>query len=139
MESLINNMLFGVVISLIAFELALIIRKKTGIVLLNPLLVSIIMVIAFLLLFNIDVEIYNVGGDFINMFLGPATVVLAVPLYNQLDNLKRYFAVPSIAETYFSTISRCVSTHRSESFFRKSFDKLVISSKESTRRTCIHS
>ena len=35
MESLINNMLFGVVISLIAFELALLIRKKTGIVLLN--------------------------------------------------------------------------------------------------------
>ena len=95
MESLINNMLFGVVISLIAFELALLIRKKTGIVLLNPLLVSIVMVIAFLLLFNIDVEIYNVGGDFINMFLGPATVVLAVPLYNQLDNLKRY-AVPVV-------------------------------------------
>ena len=55
MESLINNMLFGVVISLIAFELALLIRKKTGIVLLNPLLVSIVMVIAFLLLFNIEI------------------------------------------------------------------------------------
>ena len=108
MESLINNMLFGVVISLIAFELALIIRKKTGIVLLNPLLVSIIMVIVFLLLFNIDVEIYNVGGDFINMFLGPATVVLAVPLYNQLDNLKRY-AVPIVVGIFIGTIIGVIS------------------------------
>lgn len=106
MESLINNMLFGVVISLIAFELALLIRKKTGIVLLNPLLVSIVMVIAFLLLFNIDVEIYNVGGDFINMFLGPATVVLAVPLYNQLDNLKRY-AVPIVVGNFLRYCYRC--------------------------------
>ena len=108
MESLINNMLFGVVISLIAFELALLIRKKTGIVLLNPLLVSIVMVIAFLLLFNIDVEIYNVGGDFINMFLGPATVVLAVPLYNQLDNLKRY-AVPIVVGIFLGTVIGVIS------------------------------
>ena len=108
MESLINNMLFGVVISLIAFELALLIRKKTGIVLLNPLLVSIVMVIAFLLLFNIDVEIYNVGGDFINMFLGPATVVLAVPLYNQLDNLKRY-AVPVVVGIFLGTVIGVIS------------------------------
>ena len=82
MESLINNMLFGVVISLIAFELALIIRKKTG--------------------------IDNVGGDFINMFLGPATVVLAVPLYNQLDNLKRY-AVPIVVGIFIGTIIGVIS------------------------------
>ena len=103
MESVINNMLFGVVISLIAFEIALLIRKKTGLVFLNPLLVSIIMVIGFLLVFNIDVEIYNVGGDFINMFLGPATVVLAVPLYNQLENLKKYF-IPIIVGIFIGSI-----------------------------------
>lgn len=103
MESVINNMLFGVVISLIAFELALIIRRKTGIVLLNPLLVSIVIVIAFLLICNIDVEVYNVGGNFINMFLGPATVVLAVPLYNQLENLKKY-AVPIIVGIFSGTV-----------------------------------
>ena len=66
------------------------------------------MVIVFLLLFNIDVEIYNVGGDFINMFLGPATVVLAVPLYNQLDNLKRY-AVPIVVGIFIGTIIGVIS------------------------------
>ena len=108
MESVINNMLFGVVISLIAFEIALLIRKKTGLVFLNPLLVSIIMVIGFLLVFNIDVEIYNVGGDFINMFLGPATVVLAVPLYNQLENLKKYF-IPIIVGIFIGSIIGIIS------------------------------
>lgn len=108
MESLINNMLFGVVLSLIAFELALLIRKKTGLVILNPLLVSIIMIIVFLLVFNIDVEVYNVGGDFINMFLGPATVVLAVPLYNQLENLKKY-AVPIIVGIFIGSVIGIIS------------------------------
>ena len=103
MESVINNMLFGVVISLVAFEIALLIRKKTGLVFLNPLLISIILVIGFLLLFNIDVELYSVGGDFINMFLGPATVVLAVPLYNQLENLKKYF-IPIIVGIFIGSI-----------------------------------
>lgn len=108
MQSLINNMLFGVVISLIAFELALFIRKKTKMVFLNPLLVSIAIVIAFLLIFKIDVEIYNVGGNFINMFLGPATVVLAVPLYNQLENLKKY-AVPIIVGIFFGSVIGVIS------------------------------
>ena len=40
--------------------------------------------------FHIDFDTYNKGGQFINMFLGPATVVLAVPLYKQLDLLKRH-------------------------------------------------
>lgn len=84
-----NNILFGVVISLAAFEIGLFVNRKTKIALLNPLLIAIALVIAFLLAFNIDVDTYNNGGKFINMFLGPSTVVLAVPLYKQIDLLKK--------------------------------------------------
>lgn len=85
-----NNIFFGIITSLIAFEIALFIRKKTKLELFNPLLISIILVISFLLIFNIDIEDYKKSADFINMFLGPATIVLAIPLYKQLNKLKNF-------------------------------------------------
>ena len=90
MGILTENTLFGIIISLLAFEAGLFIYKKTKFPLFNPLLIAIALVIGFLLIFNIDVDIYNKGGQFINMFLGPATVVLAVPLYKQLHLLKKH-------------------------------------------------
>lgn len=90
MEILTENTLFGIIISLLAFEAGLLIYKKTKFPLFNPLLIAIALVIGFLIVFNIDVDTYNKGGQFINMFLGPATVVLAVPLYKQLNLLKKY-------------------------------------------------
>ena len=90
MEILTENTLFGIMISLLAFEAGLLIYKKTKFPLFNPLLIAIALVIGFLLVFNIDVDVYNKGGQFINMFLGPATVVLAVPLYKQLNLLKKH-------------------------------------------------
>ncbi|MCR1949499.1 MULTISPECIES: LrgB family protein [Clostridium] len=90
MNILTDNILFGLVISLIAFEIGLFIYKKTKFPLFNTLLISIALVIGFLVLFNIDFDDYNKGGQFINMFLGPATVVLAVPLYKQLQLLKEH-------------------------------------------------
>lgn len=89
MNVLTDNVLFGVVLSLAAFEIGLFINRKTKIAILNPLLIAIALVIGFLTAFNIDFDTYNNGGKFINMFLGPSTVVLAVPLYKQIDLLKK--------------------------------------------------
>lgn len=55
----------------------------------NPLLIAVLLIIIFLTVFHIDVDTYNKSGEFINMFLGPSTVVLAVPLYKQMDLLKK--------------------------------------------------
>ena len=94
MSILTNNLLFGIVLSLLAFEAGLYIYKKSKIPLFNPLLIAITLVIGFLLIFNIDFDLYNAGAKFINMFLGPATVILAVPLYKQIELLKKH--APSI-------------------------------------------
>lgn len=104
MEILSENILFGVIISLIAFEIGLLIYKKTKFPLFNPLLIAIALVISFLLIFNIDVDAYNKGGQFINMFLGPATVVLAVPLYKQLQLLKKHLMPIILGILFGSTI-----------------------------------
>ena len=86
-----DNIFFGLFISLVAFEIGLIIYRKTKFPLFNPLLIAIILVIGFLKIFDVDFDIYNKSGQFINMFLGPATIVLAVPLYKQFELLKKNF------------------------------------------------
>ncbi|SNT10212.1 TIGR00659 family protein [Anaerovirgula multivorans] len=83
---------FGILLSIIFFQLGLLIYKKTKISMLNPLLIAIGGVIVFLLAFNIDVSHYSKGGDLILFFLGPATVILAVPLYKNLPLLKAHLA-----------------------------------------------
>ena len=105
MNIIIENMFFGIVISLIAFELGKIIYNKTKLPIFNPLLTSIIIVIVILKIFNIDFELYNKGGQFINMFLGPATVILAVPLYKQLLLLKKNFVPIIIGISIGSVVS----------------------------------
>lgn len=90
MNNLLNNALFGIMLSLFAFEVGCFVYKKTKIPVFNPLLISIAIIIGVLGLFHINFETYNKGGEFINMFLGPATVILAVPLYKQIFLLKKH-------------------------------------------------
>ncbi len=109
METLLLSPMFGILLSLLAFEFALMIQKRTKLLILNPLMISIIMVIVFLTITNIDVSYYQIGGDIINMFLGPATVVLAVPLYRQLKNLKLYL-MPILLGIFIGSLVGLIST-----------------------------
>jgi len=105
MTILTDNLLFGLTLSLLSFEIGLYIYRKTKIAILNPLLIAIFLVISFLLLFNIEIESFNKGGDFINMFLGPATVVLALPLYKQINLFKKHFLAIIVGIFIGSSIS----------------------------------
>jgi predicted murein hydrolase (TIGR00659 family) len=88
MAEFLNTPLFGIVISIIAFQIGVWINKKTKLSICNPLIIAIILVIVFLISFDIDYDTYNIGGSMISFLLGPATVILAVPLYKQIDKLK---------------------------------------------------
>ena len=79
---------FGVLISLIGYGLGVVLKRKFKIALFNPLLVSIIFVIAALGLLGVDYESYNNGAKYLSYLLTPATVCLAIPLYPQLELLK---------------------------------------------------
>ena len=78
----------GAVLSLLAYFLGVYLKQKTGWGFLNPLLLSIIVVIAVLLVGKIEFAVYNASARYISWFLTPATVSLAIPLYQQLDRLK---------------------------------------------------
>lgn len=91
-EMFIESLAFGMVISIIGYEIGLFLKRKLGWAILNPLLISIIVVMAFLLIFDIDYETYNAGAKYLSYLLTPATVCLAIPLYQQLQLLRKNFA-----------------------------------------------
>lgn len=91
MNAITNSPLFGILLSLAAFETGVAISKKWKYSFLNPLLIANILIVGFLLATGISLESYNVGGDYISVLLSPATVVLAVPLYNQISKLKKFW------------------------------------------------
>jgi len=84
-----NSTFFGVLISIIGYELGLFLKKTFKKAIFNPLLISIIFVIIVLLLFHVDYGSYNNGAKYLSYLLTPATVCLAIPLYEQLDLLKQ--------------------------------------------------
>ena len=108
MESLLNNPLFGVVITLGAFEIGKFIYAKTKIAVFNPLLIAIVLIISVLLNFEIPFDAYSSGGDIILFFLGPATVALAVPLYKQSELFKKHF-IPVLMGTVVSSLTAMTS------------------------------
>ena len=88
MESIAGTSLyFGMLLSVGAYLFGVWLKKKTGLSILNPLLVAIIAVILFLKVFHVSYEAYNKGGEYLSYFLTPATVCLAIPLYKQLELL----------------------------------------------------
>lgn len=80
---------FGFVITIVVYYLALSIKNKTKLSILNPLLVTTIIIVAILLGLNINYETYNIGAKYISYFLTPTTVCLAIPLYKQIRVLKK--------------------------------------------------
>ncbi|MBS4967769.1 MAG: LrgB family protein [Lachnospiraceae bacterium] len=88
-ELLGDSLFFGMVVSVLAYQAGLWIKRKWKLAVFNPLLISIILVIAVLLIFDVDYERYNEGAKYLSYLLTPATVCLAIPLYEQLEQLKK--------------------------------------------------
>ena len=84
-----NSVFFGVFISIITYEIGVLIKKKLKLAIFNPLLISIALIIVFLLAFHIKYNVYESGAQCLSYFLTPATVALAVPLYEQIEPLKK--------------------------------------------------
>lgn len=80
---------FGVVLSLTAYILGALLKKKFKSGLLNPLLISIIITILVLVFAHIDYDTYNSSAKYLSWLLTPATVCLAIPLYEQFELLKQ--------------------------------------------------
>lgn len=102
----VQNPLFGLALTVAAYcgmERAL---RKVRIPFINPLIMSIVLIIIFLKVTGISYDDYNVGANFMTMMITPATVALALPLYRNLDKLKENI-VPVLVATVVGVISNC--------------------------------
>lgn len=84
-----NSLFFGVMISIATYELGMLMKKKLKLPVFNPLLIAIAIIIVILCVTGIDYDTYNDGAKYLSYLLTPATVCLAVPLYEQLTLLKK--------------------------------------------------
>lgn len=89
-EAIKNFMFFGVTVSILAYELGLFLKSRFRLAVFNPLLISIAVVMAALTIFHIDYEVYHESAKYLSYLLTPATVCLAIPLYEQLHLLKSH-------------------------------------------------
>lgn len=83
---------FGAALTLIAYVAVVSVTKRFKSKLINPLLIAILVVIAILLLLNIDYVDYYEGAQYVSVLLTPATICLAIPLYQHRERLKLHLS-----------------------------------------------
>jgi predicted murein hydrolase (TIGR00659 family) len=89
MESFFRSETFVLAFTFLIFFLAQRLQQKIKLIILNPILVSITIIILFLTVFKIDYNSYHEGAKLIEFFLKPTVVALGVPLYQQLERIKK--------------------------------------------------
>ena len=86
-----SSVTFGVVISILFYFIGVRMKKRFGWGICNPLLIAIILVMLSLRCFHIEYESYYSSARYLSYLLTPATVSLAIPLYLQIDKLKKHY------------------------------------------------
>lgn len=89
-QELTHEPVFGVTLTLTAYLIAVqVSRRVGGRAYANPVLWSVVLIIAVLSVTGTSVEAYALGGDLVGFFLGTATVALALPLHRQLQRIRQ--------------------------------------------------
>lgn len=102
-EILTQTTYFGLAISLFTYWVGTQVKKKWDYPFFHPLLISIVLISAVLIIFRIDFALYEKGAQYLSFFMVPATVCFAVPLYRQLQALK-----DNVAAVIISIICGCI-------------------------------
>lgn len=108
MNSFFQSEAFIVAFTFSAYFLAQYIQKRTRLIILNPILVAVVIIIVFLSVFKIDYKAFHQGSKLIEFFLKPAVVALGVPLYQQLEKIKKQ-AIPILISQLVGCVIGIVS------------------------------
>lgn len=96
--SFLNNEIYLIAITFIAFGSAKLLQRRFHVILLNPILISTILILIYMAVTDTQYESYKEGGKYIEFWLKPAVVALGVPLYHQLSNIKKQLLPLLISE-----------------------------------------
>ena len=96
--SYLENKYFLIALTFVVYVAAQILQRRTGISFLNPILITITVLICILMSAGVDYDTYAEGGEYIDFWLKPAVVALGVPLYRQLEAIKKQLLPILLAE-----------------------------------------
>ena len=86
-----QSVFFFFFLSIGSYGLGMWLKRKTGWALMNPLLIAVVLVVAFLAISGVSYTSYSNGARILDYLLTPATICLAVPLYQQIELLKKNY------------------------------------------------
>ena len=89
MADLFSNPVFGISISVAAYAIGVWVNKRLKTPLANPLLIALILLVAFFVITGIPLDYYNKGGDIISFLIFPATASIGMSIYDNFELLKR--------------------------------------------------
>lgn len=90
-QELIDNPLFSLLLIFISYSIGVWCQRKSKRSYVNPLLISIIILLIIIKVLDIPLSSFNNGGDIVAMLLTPATAVLALSIYKQRELVKKNF------------------------------------------------
>lgn len=96
--SYLENKYFLIALTFVVYVAAQILQRRTGISFLNPILITIAVLICILMSAGVDYDTYAEGGEYIDFWLKPTVVALGVPLYRQLEAIKKQLLPILLAE-----------------------------------------
>lgn len=104
-----RNPLLHLTLTLVTFQIGSWVYRRAGLnPLLNPVMLAVTMLVALLVATGTSYEAYFEGAQFVHFLLGPATVALAIPLYRQIDRVRRSWralAVSIVAGSLTATVT----------------------------------
>ena len=102
-ELLFSNQYFCVVLTLVVFSFASALQRKFRSPLLNPIVVSAIIIIGILTLLDVPNASYQEGCKLLTALLTPATICLAISFYEQFQTMRRH-----IGAILVGTVAGCI-------------------------------
>ncbi|MBS7405852.1 MAG: LrgB family protein, partial [Oxalobacter sp.] len=121
MSDFLHSELFAVTMTVGLFWGAQLLQKRLKSIILNPILVAISLIILILKVGDISYETYYAGGKYIEFLLKPAIVALGVPLYQQIEQIRKQ-AVPIMACQLVGCIVGAVSAFLISHYLGASMD-----------------
>ncbi|WP_122645352.1 LrgB family protein [Enterococcus mediterraneensis] len=102
-----QNPLVGLTLTIVVYCLMEWLLRYVRIPVLNPLILTVVFIIILLKVTGVSYDDYNKGADFLTMMITPATVALALPLYQNLDTLKKN-SLPVLVATVVGIVTNVV-------------------------------
>lgn len=122
---------FGLILTIVAYQIGLWVKRKTASDFANPLVIAMVLIIAFLTVAEIPYADYMIGAQGIHYVLGPLTVALGLMLYRQRALIKKHFLAllvgifSGVLTSFFSILMLSRLVNLDEQLMTSSFAKSI--------------